>query len=217
MTPAPPGPRANLLDSVPAMSLLANERVSKARSKRSGANFQPICAASESNCNGLSATIPGSSIATLGESCERRELDRIGVQVPPGRRPMHPKIGGRDDDPGRGSERELAAEDFELLPVALAPAQPPAQVIELQERSVLGDATRNPGKRDVGRELAGGLAAEIQPQAHPALARAYVERIVDPAPPRDEIGVFELGVDLPDTRARISGIQTVQITAHIER
>ena len=106
----------------------------------------------------------------FGESCERRELDRIGVEVAPGGRPMHPKIGGRDDDPGRGSERELAAEDFELLPFALARTYPSAQVFELEERSVPRHAARNVGKRYVGRELTGSLAAEIQPQAHPALA-----------------------------------------------
>src|SRR5204863_7213100 len=109
-----------------------------------------------------------------------------------------------DHDSGRGSERELAAEHFEFLPLELARTQPPPQVFELQERSVLGHAARDPRKRHVGRELAGSLAFEIHPQAHPAPARAYLERIVDPAPPRDEVRVLELGVDLPDAPTGIT-------------
>ncbi len=135
----------------------------------------------------------------FGESRERRELDRIGVDLAAGRRPTHPKIGGRDDDTGPGLERELAAEDFEGLPIALARAQPPAQIIKLQKRSVLGHAARNIGERDVGRE------------------RAYVERIVDPAPPGNEIRVFELGVHLPDAFARIGELNRIQLAAHVER
>jgi len=83
------------------------------------------------------------------------QVDPIGVDLATGRRcafglrqRTRKSAGGTTIRPG--SERELAAEDFEALPVALARAQPPLQVIEFQQRSVPGHAARNLGKRDVG-------------------------------------------------------------------
>ncbi len=61
------------------------------------------------------------------------------------------------------------------------------------------------------------LAVQVQPHAHSALARTKVERIVDPAPPDGEVGVFELDVDVPAPRAPVVEIASPQFPADVER
>src|SRR5262249_36493039 len=60
-------------------------------------------------------------------------------------------------------------------------------------------------------------AVEVEPKAHSAPAGADVQRIIDPAPPRGEVGVLQLGVHLPAPRAPVAQVPAAQVPAHVER
>ncbi len=105
------------------------------------------------------------------------------------------------------SPPEPTRHEFDALPSTLDPppknarADASGHVVQFQRRQVLRQAQIDLIEREVGRQLVQATVGKTHPGAHGAPAMRQGDRVVEPGAPDGQIGVVDLGEDLPVPRS----------------
>ena len=94
--------------------------------------------------------------------------------------------------PVRVLEAQLASAELESIR-GVAPGQPPLQVRQLEQRELRPELGHDIGQRNVGGDAAHLALDQRCPHSHRTFAVPHIDRVVEPRPPRGEVGVADFG------------------------